>query len=51
MNKIVASEQITLVDFSNKAFSDLCPVPIFIDDEGTSAVDVTIIENGILKVI
>ncbi|HOV45872.1 MAG: TldD/PmbA family protein [Spirochaetes bacterium] len=49
MNKIVASEQITLVDFSNKAFSDLCPVPIFIDDEGTSAVDVTIIENGILK--
>jgi len=27
----------------------LCPVPVFVDDEGTKAQDVKIIENGILK--
>ncbi|WP_346868616.1 TldD/PmbA family protein [Clostridium sp. UBA5119] len=49
MDKEVASSLITLVDYANTAFGNTCPVPIYIDDEGTKAEDVTIIENGILK--
>ncbi len=49
INKQVASPIVTLVDFANIAFGNTCPVPIYIDDEGTKAEDVTIIENGILK--
>ena len=49
MNKQVASELVTMVDFANTAFGKRCPVPVYIDDEGTQAKDVVIIENGILK--
>ena len=49
LNKEVASPLVTMVDFASTAFGKQCPVPIFIDDEGTLAKDVTIIENGILK--
>ena len=49
MNKEVASPLVTLVDYANTAFGDTCLVPIYIDDEGTKAEDVTIIEKGILK--
>jgi len=48
VGKKVASELITLVDFANKALDVDCPVPIFIDDEGVTAEDVYIIEDGIL---
>ncbi len=44
-----ASRLITLVDFANTAFGERCPVPIYVDDEGTKAEDAVIIENGILK--
>lgn len=49
MNKEVASPLVTLVDYANTVFGKTCPVPIYIDDEGTKAEDVTIIEKGILK--
>ena len=49
LNQKVASPLINLVDFANTALGKLCPVPVFIDDEGTKAKDAVIIENGILK--
>lgn len=49
VDKQVASELVTLVDFANEAFNNTLPVPIYVDDEGFIAKDVTIIEKGILK--
>ncbi|WP_163194634.1 TldD/PmbA family protein [Clostridium thermarum] len=49
LNKQVASPLISLVDFAHTYEGNICPVPIFMDDEGTPAEDVVIIENGILK--
>lgn len=49
MNEKVASELITLVDFAHHALGEQCPVPVFVDDEGTLAKDAVIIENGVLK--
>ena len=50
LNQKVASEMVNLVDFANHYDGKLCPVPLFIDDEGTKAEDAVIIENGILKI-
>jgi len=49
IGKQVASPLITLVDFANSFDGKLCPVPVFIDDEGTKAEDAVIIEKGVLK--
>ncbi len=49
LGKPVASELVTLSDFAHTAFGERCPLPVFVDDEGTKAQDVTLIENGILK--
>ncbi len=49
MNKKVASELITMVDFANTAFGKTCEVPVYVDDEGIEASDQILIENGILK--
>ncbi len=49
LGKPIASELITLVDFANTQAGKLCPVPVFVDDEGTAARDCVIIERGILK--
>ena len=49
LNKLVASEMVTLVDYANNICGDEAPLPIYVDDEGTVARDVTIIENGVLK--
>lgn len=49
MDQQVASPLVTLVDFANNALGSTCPVPVFIDDEGTVAEDAVIIEHGILK--
>jgi TldD protein len=49
LNQKVASELVTLIDFAHTAFGNLCPVPVFVDDEGTLAQDAVIIQNGILK--
>lgn len=49
LNKQVASEHVTLVDFAHTAFGKTVPLPVYIDDEGTPAEDAVIIEKGILK--
>lgn len=49
MDKQVASPLISLVDFAHHALGELCPMPIFVDDEGTEAEDAVIIDQGILK--
>jgi TldD protein len=49
LNQQIASPLVSIVDFANTAFSELCPMPVYIDDEGTEAVDIPIIDNGILR--
>lgn len=49
MDQKVASPLITLTDFANTALGEQCPVPVYIDDEGTKAEDAVIIDQGILK--
>ena len=48
LNRQVASELVTLSDFAHTAFGERCPLPVFVDDEGTPAKDVTLIKDGIL---
>ncbi len=48
LGKVVASEKISLTDFANTAFGKEAPLPVYLDDEGTPAVDAPIIENGVL---
>ena len=48
MQKKVASDLVTLVDFANTALGKRCPCPVYVDDEGVAAEDVTIIEKGTL---
>ncbi|OPL18955.1 MAG: peptidase [Candidatus Aegiribacteria sp. MLS_C] len=45
----VASPLVTLVDFAHEALGTTCPVPVFMDDEGTVAEDAVIIEEGVLR--
>ena len=45
----IASPLVTLVDFAHTARGERCPVPVYIDDEGTPAEDATLIEKGVLK--
>jgi len=49
LGKSAASPLVTLVDYANKAHGETCPVPVYVDDEGTPAKDVTIIDKGVLK--
>ena len=49
MGKKVASPLVTLIDYANSCNGEVCPVPVYIDDEGTKSEDVVIIEDGILK--
>ncbi len=49
LNQQVASPLVSLVDFAHTAYKELCPVPVFVDDEGVKAEDVVLIEKGILK--
>ena len=49
VGKQVASELITMVDFAHTALGKPCPLPVYVDDEGTIAEDAVLIENGILK--
>lgn len=48
LNRQVASELVTLSDFAHTAFGESCPLPVYVDDEGTEAKDVTLIKDGIL---
>jgi len=49
LNKQVASEMVTLIDFAHTYNGKTVPMPIYVDDEGTPAEDAVLIENGILK--
>jgi TldD protein len=49
LNEQVANPLVTLVDFAHTALGKLCPMPVFVDDEGTKAEDVVLIEDGVLK--
>ena len=49
VDKSVASPLVTLIDYANTCNDQTCPVPVYIDDEGTKSEDVTIIKDGILK--
>jgi TldD protein len=49
LNQVVASPLVTMIDIAHTWDGILCPVPVFIDDEGTTAEDCMIIENGVLK--
>lgn len=48
LNKRVASDLVTLVDFAHTALGSPAPLPVYVDDEGTPAEDATIIDKGIL---
>jgi len=49
LNKQVASEMVSMVDFAHTALGEPCPLPVYVDDEGVQAEDAVLIENGILK--
>ena len=49
LNRQVASELVNMVDFAHTYNGAPVPLPVFLDDEGTLAVDDVLIENGILK--
>ena len=49
LNKQVANECITMVDFAHTYDGKAVPLPIFVDDEGTPAEDAVLIDKGILK--
>ena len=48
LNRRVASDKVSLTDFAHTAFGETCPLPVYVDDEGTEAKDAPLIENGIL---
>ena len=49
MGRQVASELVTLIDYANSVEGKTCPVPVYIDDEGTPSEDTVIIKDGELK--
>lgn len=49
LNKMVASEKISIVDFAHTALGEQASLPVYIDDEGVEAKDAVLIENGVLK--
>ena len=48
LGKRVGSDLVTMTDFAHTAFGKTAALPVYIDDEGTKAVDVTLIKDGIL---
>ena len=44
----VASGLVSMTDFAHTAFGGPCPLPVYVDDEGTPARDARLIENGVL---
>jgi TldD protein len=49
VGQVVASELVSLTDFAHTALGVACPVPVHVDDEGTVAQDVHLIEKGVLQ--
>ena len=48
LNKRVASELVNMTDFAHTYDGGLAPLPVYLDDEGTVAVDDVLIRDGIL---
>ena len=48
LNKRVASELVTMVDFAHTYNGAAAPLPVYLDDEGTKAEDDVLIQDGIL---
>ena len=48
LNKRVASDLVTMVDFAHTYNGAPAPLPVFLDDEGTKAADAVLIRDGIL---
>lgn len=46
LGEMVASPLISLVDFAHTAHGATCPVPVWVDDEGTQAQDAVLIDQG-----
>ena len=49
LNKRVASDLVTMIDYANTTFDGEAPLPVYLDDEGQIAKDAVLIEKGILK--
>lgn len=49
LNQQVATPLVSMVDFAHTALGKRCPVPVFVDDEGTKAEDTVLIQNGVLQ--
>lgn len=49
VGQAVASPLVSLTDFAHTAAGQRCPVPVYVDDEGTPAADVPIIVDGVLQ--
>lgn len=49
LNKQVASEMVSIVDFAHTYNGERAPLPVYLDDEGVKAKDAILVENGILK--
>jgi TldD protein len=49
VGKTVASELITMVDLAHSFNGEELMIPVYVDDEGTKAQDVTLIDKGILR--
>ena len=48
LNKRVASDLVTMVDFAHTFNGERAPLPVYLDDEGTKAIDDVLIKDGIL---
>ena len=48
LNKRVASDLVSLVDFAHTYEGQMAPLPVYLDDEGVKAEDAELIRNGIL---
>jgi len=48
LNKQVASEMVSMVDFAHTALGQPAPLPVYVDDEGVTAEDAWLIKDGIL---
>jgi len=48
LNKQVASELVSMVDFAHTAFGKPAPLPVYVDDEGVAAEDAWLIKDGVL---
>ena len=48
LGKQVASPLISLTDFAHTAFGEKAPLPVYVDDEGTTCADAVLIKDGVL---